>query len=83
MSRVKIHIDQVSLLGLDPAQRNGVMDALRAELKRIATTASGNGAKSRRIPVVKLGRVPLNPGSPGGKSIGTGIAQAIGKSLGQ
>ncbi|HEY3757413.1 MAG TPA: hypothetical protein VGL42_14775 [Opitutaceae bacterium] len=81
MSRVRIHIDQVSLRGLDPAQRNGVMDALRAELKRIAPSAGESAVKSRRIPVVKLGRVPLNPGSPGGKTIGTGIAQAIGKSL--
>lgn len=84
MKRIRVNIDRIAIMGLDAAQRIALVEGLEGELSRILAERAGRGApmKARQTPVIRLGRVPLAPGSPGGRRLGSGIARAIGRSLG-
>jgi hypothetical protein len=77
MSRVRVTIDSLVLKGLDPTARKGLVEGLRAELSRVLSDPAVRGAwtHSQRTPVLKLGRMPLEPGAAGG--FGRGLARAI------
>jgi hypothetical protein len=83
MSRVVVNIDQVVLSGLEPAERKALLEGLHGELARILgdPAARAQWAKSHRTPVLKLGRMPYEPGPAGGRKFGSGLANAIGKGL--
>ena len=83
MSRVRVSIDQVVLRGLEPAERKALLEGLQGELSRVLgdTAARAEWAKSHRTPVLKLGRMPIEPGPAGGRKFGGGLARAIGKGL--
>lgn len=83
MSRIRVTIDRVKLAGLDPAERTAMVDGLKSELARMLASPQGRAAllRSRRTPVVRLGRMPLTPGPSGGRAFGGGLARAIGRSL--
>ncbi len=83
LSRIRVTIDQVVLRGMDAADRKALLEGLQGELARVFsdTTNRAAWARSHRTPVLKLGRMPLEPGSSGGRKFGTGLAGAIGKGL--
>jgi hypothetical protein len=83
VSRVRVTIDQLILRGLDPPERTALVEGLRAELSRVLgdPAARAEWAKSHRTPVLKLGRMPFEPGFAGGRKFGGGLARAIGKGL--
>jgi hypothetical protein len=83
VSRINVTIDQVVFRGLEPSERTALLEGLRGELSRILGDAAGRAewAKSHRTPVLKLGRMPLEPGTAGGRKFGGGLARAIGKGL--
>jgi len=83
VSRVRVTIDQVVLRGLEPAERTALVEGLRSELSRVLgdPAARAEWAKSHRTPVLKLGRMPFEPGVAGGRKFGGGLARAIGKGL--
>jgi hypothetical protein len=83
MSRVHVIIDQLVLRGIEPADRKALVEGLQDELSRVlANPASRAGwSGSHRTPVLKLGRMPLEPGPSGGRKFGGGMARAIRKGL--
>jgi hypothetical protein len=84
MSRViEVNIDRVVLRGIDPSDRKAMIEGLEAELSRILADPRSGGQKiqSRRTPVLKLGRMALEPGPAGGRKFGSGLARAIGRGV--
>lgn len=77
-------IDQLVLRGLEPAERRALVEGLKGELSQVLgdATAREKWAKSHRTPVLKLGRMPIEPGPAGGRKFGGGLARAIGRRLG-
>jgi hypothetical protein len=83
MKQVRVNVERLALQGLDPGQRQALVDGLRTELARLlADPATRVGtAKPRRTPVLRLGNMPLATGNSGGRTVGIGIARAIARSL--
>jgi hypothetical protein len=82
MSRVRVTIDELVLTGLDPIQRQALVEGLRAELSRVLRDpVTRSGVRSNRTPVVRLGRLPLEPGAAGGRKFGGALAHSIGRKL--
>ena len=83
MSRVHITIDRIVLRGIDPSDRQAIVSGMKTELARIfADPATCAGmAQSRRTPVLRLGRLAMGQGSAGARTLGGGIARAIGKGI--
>jgi hypothetical protein len=82
MSRIRVTIDRVALKGMDAGEGRAFVEGLQGELSRIlADPAKRSGVKSRRTPVLRLEAVPASSGAAGGRKLGLGIAQAIGRSL--
>ncbi|HEV3151205.1 MAG TPA: hypothetical protein VGY94_09640 [Acidobacteriaceae bacterium] len=84
MSRViEVNIDRVVLRGIEPSDRKAMIEGLEAELSRILAAPLSDGRKiqSLRTPVLKLGRMPLEPGPAGGRKFGSGVARAIGRGV--
>jgi hypothetical protein len=82
MSRVRVTIDELVLTGLEPIQRRALVEGLRAELSRVLRDpATRSGVRSIRTPIVKLGRLPLEPGAAGGRKLGGALAHSIGGKL--
>jgi hypothetical protein len=83
MSNINVTIDRVVLRGFDPADRQALVNGLQAELTRLlsdpATRASWS--RSRRTPVLRLGKMPMGQGIAGARKLGGGIARAIGKGI--
>ena len=81
--RVALHIDRLVLRGIDPSDQRALADGLKTELTRVLaeTGLRGAMAKSRRSPVLRLGRVAMQPGVAGARALGRGVAKAIGKGL--
>jgi hypothetical protein len=71
------------LSGLDPAARHAFVTSLKTELTRaLANPAQhANWASSRRTPVLRLGRVALDPGVGGARKLGGQVAQGITRSI--
>ena len=76
-------IDTLALKGLDAAAGRALVEGLRSELTRVLSdpAARTEWARSRRMPVLRLGPLPLEPGSLGSRKLGQGMARAIGKGL--
>ncbi len=74
MSRIRVNIDSLVLKGLDPDARQALVQGLRTELTRVLSdpAARTTWTRSRRTPVLKLGRVPL-------QGVSTSLARAIAK----
>jgi hypothetical protein len=80
--RVHVTIDRVVLRGVEPAARGTFVETLRTELATLlanpATRATLSvGSASQRTPVLRLGRVAMEPGSAGGRSLGVRVVRAI------
>jgi hypothetical protein len=83
VSRVHLTIDRLVLSGLEPGDRKALVEGLKAELSQILSDPAARAALggSRRTPVLKLGRMLLEPGPAGGRKFGGGLARAIGKGM--
>jgi hypothetical protein len=83
MSRVRVTIDRLVLKGIEPGSSNALVHALRAELSRVLSESAtrADWARSHRTPILKLGKMPLEPGPAGGRKFGDGLARAIGRGL--
>jgi hypothetical protein len=82
MSRIRVTIDRVCLAGLEAAERTALIEGLQGELERtLALAVNAGGVKSRRTPVLRLGRMPMSSGRHDSRDVGVRIARAIGKSL--
>jgi hypothetical protein len=79
MSKIHVTIDRLVLSGLDPATRHAFVTGLKTELMRaLADPAQRiNWANSRRTPVLRLGRVALDPGVGGARKLGGHVAKSI------
>lgn len=83
MSRIRLSVDRLVLRGFGPGEQRAVVKELERELSRLlADRAARQGwARSHRTPVMKLGRMPLEPGVAGAKNFGAKLARKIGKGL--
>lgn len=82
MRTIRLTIDRLVLNGIERPEGTALTEALRTQLAQVvADLAAREGWKSSRLtPVVRL-RMPLEPGLPGARKLGAGMARAIGKSL--
>ncbi len=83
MSRVRVTIDRLVLKGLEPADRKALVEGLQTELSHVLSdpAARAGWARSHRTPVLKLGRMPLEAGTAGGRKFGKQVARAVGRGL--
>jgi hypothetical protein len=83
MSRIQVTIDQLVLKGFEPGQRKALAEELQGELSRVlADPATRAGwARPHRTPVLRLGRMAIEPGAAGSRKFGGGVARAIAKGL--
>jgi hypothetical protein len=82
MSRIHVHIDRVILKGIEAPIGNALIDGLRGELSRaLSNPAAQVGAKYHCTPVIRLGRISMEPGTFGGRRLGIGMARAIERSV--
>jgi hypothetical protein len=83
VSRVRVTIDQLVLRGLEPAERRALVEGLEGELSRVLGDAAARAewTKSQHTPLLKLGRMPMEPGPSGGRKFGSGLARTIAKGL--
>jgi hypothetical protein len=82
-SRVTLHIDRLVLRGIDPLDQRALADGLKKELARVLAqpAARADLQQSRRTPLLRLGRIAMQPGLAGARSLGVDVARAIGKGL--
>jgi len=82
-ARVIVHIDRLVLRGIDPADKQAFAKGLEAELARVLSDPQARAAmtRSRRTPVMRLGRLPMQPGLAGARALGAGVARAIGRRM--
>jgi hypothetical protein len=83
MSGIRVNIDRLVLSGVEPRDRKALVDGLRTELARLLADPADRAAWARnhRTPVLKLGRMPMEPGPAGGRRFGTQLAGAVAKGL--
>jgi hypothetical protein len=78
-----VNIDRLVLRGIDPADRTALVRGLQTELARVLADPALRArlVRSRRTPVMKLGRIPFDSGMAGARKLGTSMARAIGRGL--
>ncbi len=83
MSRVTLHIDRLVLRGIDPLDSPALIDGLRTELTQLLDDAATREAmrKSRVTPLLRLGKVPMQPGLAGARALGSNVARAMAKGM--
>ncbi|HYH79038.1 MAG TPA: hypothetical protein VEX86_04555 [Longimicrobium sp.] len=82
-AEIHLHVEEIVLDGVDPADRHAVGDAVRAELARLlaerglgAALAASGGAQR-----LDAGTITLAPGAPAAE-VGAGIARAVHAGIG-
>jgi hypothetical protein len=83
MSQVRVTIDRLVLKGLEPTERKALVEGLQRELSQVLSDPATRAewARSHRTPVLRLGRLPLEPGTSGGRKFGKQMARALGRGL--
>jgi hypothetical protein len=83
VSRIRLSIDRLVLRGFEPGDRKALVEGLRSELSRVLADPATRAkwARPHRTPVLRLGRMPLDPGPAAASKFGRGVARAIGKGL--
>lgn len=83
MSRITLTIDRLVVPGLEAGDRQAIVEALQAELSRVLADPATRAewARSHRTPVLRLGRMALEPGPAASRAFGAGLARAIGRGL--
>jgi hypothetical protein len=79
MSRLHLTIDRLVLGGLEPREAKALERALRSHLSKVLSDPSlcAEWTRSHRRPVLKLGRIPMGPGSDGIREFGRHLAHAV------
>ncbi|MGD0830448.1 MAG: hypothetical protein ABR907_05870 [Terracidiphilus sp.] len=83
---LNLTIDRLALGGFDPAERAAFEQGLRSGLaSALADTAMqaqiySRSSTVRSIPVLRLGKVTLQPGISGARNLGIAVARAVGNS---
>lgn len=81
MSRIRVTIDELVLRGVASAERQALIEGLRAELARALAVDPGQRiggvTGARHTPLIRLGTIALEPGAAGGRSFGAGLARRI------
>jgi hypothetical protein len=79
MSKVHVTIDRLVLSGLDPAARQAFVAGLKTELAHVLADPAQRArwASSRRTPILRLGRVALDPSAGGARKLGGHVAKSI------
>jgi hypothetical protein len=80
---VNVHIEQLVLHGFASGDRKALVEGLQSELSRVLADRATRAewARPHRTPVLRLGRMPLEPGPSGGRKFGREVARAIGRGL--
>ena len=83
MSKIHVTIDRLVLSGLDPAARHAFVTGLKTELTHMLSDPAqrSDWATSRRTPILRLGRVALDPGVGGARELGGHVAQSIARGI--
>jgi hypothetical protein len=83
VSRIRLSIDQLVLRGFEPGDRNALVEGLQAELSRVLADPATRAewARSHRTPILRLGKLPFEPGPAGARNLGRGIARGTGRGL--
>jgi len=83
MSRIRLTIDRIVLNGFQPQDANAVTRALESQLSQVLRdpAARGEWARPHRTPVLKLGRLTLDPGKAGAHAFGRRLGTAVGRGL--
>jgi len=83
MSRIRLQIDRLVLPEMDSGDQKALIEGLRAELTRMLsdTAARAAWARPHRTPLLRLGRMALEPGRAAGKKFGSALGHSIGKGL--
>ena len=79
VSRVRLSIDHLVLKGIEPGDRNALVEGLQTELSRVLADLAvrAEWARSHRTPVLRLGRTPLESGASGARKFGRGVARKV------
>lgn len=83
MSRIRLTIDRVVLNGFQHAEAKALTRALESQLSQMLADASmrHEWARSHRTPVLRLGRMTLQPGTTGAQNFGRTLGNAVGRGL--
>jgi hypothetical protein len=83
MSRILVHIDHLVLPRMEIGDRKALVEALRDELTHSLSdpAARADWARPHRTPVLRLGRIPQEPGISGWRKFGALMARSLGKGL--
>ncbi len=83
MSRIRLEIDRLVLNGFSPQAAKALTVALQSQLSQMLAEQSSQPewAQSRRTPVLKLGRMPMETGTAGAGKLGRQVAQAVARGL--
>jgi hypothetical protein len=83
VSRIRVNIDRLVLNGFEQLEGKELTEALKSQLSQgLADATSRNDwAHSHRTPVLKLGRIPREPGATGAGSFGRQMARAVMRGL--
>lgn len=83
MSWITVTIDRLVLTGLEAGDRTALVEEFQSELSRMLAdpATQPRWVCSYRTPVLRLGRLSLQPTPSGGRRFGGEMARAIGKGL--
>jgi hypothetical protein len=83
MSRIRLNIERLVLNGFAPREGKALANALESQLQQVLANPAPRGewAHPHRTPVLKLGQMPLQPGTSGAQQFGTQMAKAVGRGL--
>ena len=83
VSRIRLTIDRVVLNGFQHVEARALANALESQLTQVLAdkTARHAWARPHRTPVLKLGRMTLQPGTTGARNFGRTLGSAVGRGL--
>ena len=83
MNRIRVTIDEIVLKGIEPSARKPLIEGLQAELSRMLADPAGRAewARTRRTPVLRIGRIAMDGSPAGARKFGAGVAHGIGRGL--
>lgn len=79
--RVSIQIDRLVLKGIPAEDRLAFASGLKAELARLLGSPDSVASlhNSLNTPLMRLGKVPMEPGMAGARALGRQVARRVGK----
>jgi len=83
VSRIRLTIDRVVLNGFQHVEAKALANALESQLSQVLADKATRHAWARphRTPVLKLGRMTLQPGTTGAQNFGRTLGSAVGRGL--